>query len=1037
MRGLPRFALTHPVTVIITTIVAIFFGLYGLRQMGMENMPNVDIPIVLVSTTIQGASPTVVDNDVADPLESRINTVEGVKSLTSNSYEGRCFTIVEFELSKDIADAAADVRGKVSTAQRQLPDAADTPVVDKFNIADTPVMYVAVTASSGVSRTLLSDYADSVAKEQIQTALGVGGVDMQGLQKRQIRVWLDAEALAARNLTVSDVRNAVAASHIELPGGKIQTGTQDYSIRLKGEYETVDSLASLPVKTVDGTVIRLHDVARVEDGFEDRNSYAVVDGAPSILLVIRKQRGANEVALSDAVRERIKSLNATAPAGIELKVVQDNARFIRLSMQGVLSNIISGILLTAVIMFLFLRTLKSTLVTIVTMPVCLLIGMLFLWGMGFTINNMTTMGLSLVIGMVVDATTVVLENIHHHFDQGKTAFRASLDGTTEVSSAVVAGAATTVAVFLPVALMPGVVGRFFRSFGFTITVTILVSLLLSLTLTPFLCSRLLARKRETMLERILKAPETWLQRGYTRLLRWALCHRFFTLLFASATFAVGLFFASRLGSEFVPSSDEGEINVNFELNASASLEASQAFITNLINSMKSNPYVAYTYGTIGGGMSGELSKGTLNLVLIDRNKRPTQSVIVKELRKELEAFKGVKITLGRRGSNSAVSMRLLGSSSEELIDLANKITADLQSTPQGLVDVKTDVELNQPRIDVEINRPLADDLGVKVSSLASEVMTLFGGSNVGSFKDRGHSYDIRLQARAEDRTTPEKILSVFTRTNDGRLVRADGLVKTKMTLAPNVIKRYNRLKTIQITADVDGISPGEGYAVAEAAFKRHAPADGRIMAIPSGDAQRMQENFGYLFSGLLFALLLVYTVMAIQFESFIHPLIIMFAVPLMTSGAFGLLLAAHLKLSVMSLMGIIMLVGIVVNNAIILVDYANQLRASGLSRFEAMLAAGPRRLRPILMTSISTIAGAVPVALNMVEGGEIRQPMSIATIGGMVTSTLLTLLVIPVVYLVVDEFTDKLKARLSRLKAWSRLRSARRKGAAFGAAARI
>lgn len=1025
MERIINFSLKHPVTIIISTLVTLFFGLYGLSQMGVENMPNIDIPVVMVRTTMQGASPAIMDNDVTDKLESSTNTVEGVKNLLSSSSEGSSFIMVEFELSRNIGEAAADVRGKVNTAQGRLPDGANTPMVDKFNISDMPVMYIAVEAN-GVAPQVLSDYVENVAKERLQTVSGVGGIEAVGLAIRQVRVWLDVDSLAARGLTAQDVASAIARNHVELPGGQIQTGTQDFGIRLKGEYDTIEALSNLPVKSSEGAVVRLRDVARVEDGFADTESSASLNGKPSILMTVRKQSGTNEVALSDNIQKRIEELNANSPDGIALKIVQDNARFIRMSMKGVKSNIMAGIMLTGLMMFIFLRTIKSTMVTIITIPVCLLGGLLCLWGMGFTINNMTTMGLSLVIGMVVDATTVVLENVHRHFDQGKTAWRAALDGTSEVANAVIAGAATTISVFLPVALMPGVIGRFFRSFGFSITITIAISLILSVTLTPFLCSRILTRHKPSRFMRTLEKPEQWLTNGYQQLLRLAVNHRWLTIAFGITSFAIGIFFATQLGSEFFPAEDRGEVSINYELNAAASLENNQAFLANLTKTVSQDPHVAYTYATVGAGMSSDVSKGQLNVVFVPRNERPSQTQIMSDLRKRLAIFKDVKITLGRGGSNEDFAVRLLGSSTEELSSLADKIIEDLKKTESKMVDFKTDIELNKPRVELNINRGIADDLGVNVNNLAREYMTLFGGRTVGTFNVGGHSRDIRLKAEASQRNSTGKLLGVLARTNTGELIRSDGLVFSQVTMAPNVIRRFNRQKSIQISANLDGISVGEGMEIFKKAFQRHVPADQLISMEAAGDAQDMQESFGYLFTGLVFAVILVYTVMAIQFESFLHPLTVMFSVPLMSSGAFGLLLLMGLKLSVMSFMGVIMLVGIVVNNAIILVDFINQMRSRGMDKVEAVLLSGPLRFRPIIMTAFSTIAGAMPVVLGLVEGSEIRQPISVATIGGLMTSTLLTLLIIPVAYLVVDDSSDWFKGKISRFNAWRRWRRATR-----------
>ena len=1015
-------SMRHPVAVIIGTLGFIIFGLYALTQIGIERMPNVDIPVVMVRTTLDGASPAIIDNDVTDVLETRINTIEGIKNISSSSYEGRSIIIVEFVLDRDIDNAAADVRGKASMVQSRLPDEADSPQIDKFNFDDRPVMFIAVENNGGVDKKTVSRYVDKVAVERLQTVQGVGGAETSGFQERQIRVWVDPNKLESRNLTALEVKNAISNQHVELPAGRIETGSLEYGIRLNGEYTSVAELENLPVKNVNGAIIRLRDIARIEDGFEDTRNVAIYNAQDSLLIMIRKQRGANEVQLARGVRARIEELNKTAPEGVQLRVVQDNSIYILNSMNGVKNDIIMSILLTSLIMFLFLRTLRATLVTVITMPVCLLGSIIVLWGMGLTLNNMSTMGLSLAVGMVVDATTVVIENVERHRQMGKTAMRAALDGTSEVGASVIAGAATTIAVFLPVALMPGMIGRFFSSFGTTVTVTISISLLLSVTLTPFLCAHMLGRYKKPVWWQIwMEKPLIWLEKGYRVLLRIAVRHRLVTLAIAIAAFTGGLFIARKLGSEFFPNEDQGRFNITIEMAADSSIENTLKFMKEICAEVQKDPRVAYVFGNAGGGGAAAVYKGTLRVHLVDRKLRPRSNVIMREWREKLSAYKDVDIKLGNWGG-SDLTLVIQGPTTEELAELGDQIKAELQRENRGLVDVITDLQMNKPRINLMLNRALADDLGVNVRTLSSELEAWFGGTNAATFNDEGYRYDIRIRADEPERNTPEKVLNTLVRTANNELVRADGLVVPVLDKAPNVIKRYNRQRSIQIQANTQGISPGEGIEIMEEVFHRLAPQNGMFSITPAGDSENMKESFGYILTGIVFAIILVYMVMAVQFESFLHPLTVMFSLPLMTCGTFGMLYLMKLRLSVMSLMGIILLIGIVVNNAIMLVDFANQERAKGADKVTAILNAGPLRLRAILMTTVSTMIGTLPVALGLSLGGEVRQPMSVAVIGGLFTSTLLTLLVIPVVYLMMDDLADMVKGRYRRFKAMSRAR---------------
>lgn len=1018
-------SLRRPVTVLICTIALIIFGSYSYLGMGVERMPNVEFPIVVVRTTLEGASPAIMDNDVTDVLESYINTIEGIKNISSSSYEGRSVIVIEFELDRNIDNAAADVRGKVSIATNRLPDDCEDPRVDKYDPSDRPIMNIAVKNDGQTSSKTLSHFVDKIVQERLQTVKGVGSVQLAGFRTRQIRVWMNTDSLEAYNLTAKDVGIAIQSKHVELPAGRVETGKKEYGIRLQGEYLSVAELEYLPVSVRNGTVIRLRDIARIEDDFEDSRSMAHFEGNPSIMLQIRKQKGANEVLLSRLVRARLDELNEIAPQGTSLVVALDNATFIMASMNGVFWDIVLSIILTAIIMFVFLRTIRATIIAVITIPVCLLGSLSVLHVMGITINNMSMMGLSLAVGMVVDATTVCMENITRHRDMDKTAFRASEDGTDEVAFSIIAGAATTLAVFIPVAFMGGMMGRFFNSFGVTVATTISISLLVSLTLTPFLCSRLLGRKKVTALQIKLEKPFLWLESEYSKALGYAVKHRKTVVIIGFVLFAVGIIFATSLGTEFFPSEDQGRIRAIVELPADTSLEVTSATTKEMIDVLQKDKNVLYTFGIVGSGGGQEIYKSVINIQLINRSQRPRAGALMRQYRNKLSAFKDADVKMGSWGS-SDINLVIQGPTSEALADMGELIKKDLEENARGLVDITTDLQMNKPRINLALNRALVDDLNINIRELSEEILAWFGGKNYGSFNEGGYRYDIRIRADEPSRNDPSKTLNTLVSTKDGSIIRADGLFTPSIGMAPNVIKRYNRQRSLRIEANVENISPGEGIAIMEETFKKYAPSDGTYNMTPAGDSERMKESFGYMTVALMFAILLVYMVMAIQFESFLHPLTVMFSLPLMTAGSFGLLALSGLRLSVMSFMGIILLVGVVVNNAILLVDFINQLRKQGEDKIQAVLKAGPLRLRAILMTTTSTMVGSLPVALALSPGGETRQPMSVAVIGGLFTSTLLTLLVIPVIYLIFDDFSSKVKARINTYRAYLRLKEQQR-----------
>ncbi|MDO4219266.1 MAG: efflux RND transporter permease subunit [Synergistaceae bacterium] len=1016
-----EFSLRHPVTVLIITMATIFFGIYSYTHMGVERMPNVEFPLVVVSTTMDGASPAIMDSDVTDVLEARINTIEGIKEMTSYSYEGRSLIVIEFEMDRDIDFAASDVRGKVNMAQNSLPDDCDVPQVDKYDPTDRPVMQIAIKNDGRTSQKDMSRFVDKIVQEQLQTAKGVGRVSLSGFSEREIDIWLRPDDLERYKLTQKDIRTALYNKHVELPAGRVEGPTKEYGIRIIGEYPDATQLENLPIAVRNGAVVRLRDVARVEDTFKEKRSMAVYEGKKTIIVQVRKQKGANEVLLSKMVKEKLAQLNAIAPKGLSLEVVRDNSIFIINSMNGVFWDTIMAILLTSIIMFAFLRTLRATFIAVISIPVCLLGSIIFLNWFGLTINNMSMMGISLAVGMVVDATTVILENIYRHKELGKNAFVASEEGTNEVAFSVIAGAATTLAVFLPIAFMGGIMGRYFNTFGITVAATISISLLVSVTLTPYLASRLLGRNLPPKKWQIaMEQPLINLEKAYRKALAYCTSHRRKTMYAAFAFFILGLIIASTLGSEFFPKEDQGQIRAEFELPADSSLGVTTEITRQAIELIQKDPAVAYTFGSIGSGAGEEVYKSTIQIKLVDRKKRDNATVVQKRLRELLSRFKDANVKMGSWGSSDVTAV-IHGPTSEALAEIGEKMKRDIEQNPSnGLADVILGLKMDKPRINLYLNRALADDLDISIRDLSSEMLTWFMGDQIGTFNDGGYRYKIRLRSEAHARDDISEVLRTLIKTKTGEIIQADGIITPEIGPSPTVITRHDRQRSIKIEANVNGIDPGQGYKKLVELFNKYQPHDGTFSIVPSAETRQMQESSTHMMTALVFAIILVYIVMAIQFESFLHPFTVMFSLPLMTAGSFGLLAMANVNSSVMSMMGLILLVGIVVNNAIILVDFINQLRERGMDKVAAVLEAGPLRLRAILMTTVSTLIGAVPVALALSEGGETRQPMSLAIIGGLTTSTLLTLFVIPVIYLIFDDIKDRTGRKLRRYKAYLR-----------------
>lgn len=1014
------FSLGRPVTVLICTAALALFGISSLTTMGMEQMPDIAFPVVMVHTTMHGASATIMDNDVAGPIEEQLSSISGVKSIESRSSQGISTTSVEFEFEKDVDAAAADVRDKVNLAVAELPSDAKTPVVQKFSMSDAPIVTIAVTGKMPYREK--AEYADKTLKPRLESVHGVGHITTPGLRKRELRIWLNPEKLKARGLTVDDVSSAIKKRHVDLPSGSVKTERNEYQLRLNAEYASAEALRTLPVLVKEGATVRLGDVARVEDGLADRSNAATYNGEETILLSMARQRGTNEVAVAESIVRRIEEMQKSAPEGVELKILLNGSDYIRRSMESVGSDILLAVALCALLVLFFLQTFRATFVTVLAIPISLLGSFLFLKTIGVTINALSMMGISLSVGMVVDATTVVLENIHRRMGGGAVRpLEAAEKGTSEVAFSVIAGGLTTVAVFAPITFMGGIIGKFFFSFGITVVCTITISVALSLTLTPFVCSRIMrAEESQNRAARLARSVLVFLENAYRKLLTVAVRFRWATMTGALGAFALGIFFAANLGTSFYAAEDEGRLTVSFELADGTTLEESERFLVRLDGMIRKRHDVVYTYGTIANEGDSETNKGNLSLVLLPRRERADIEEIKNELRRDFSAFPDAKLKIAMP-EGPDITMNLSGGNFEQLGTMAGEILAELANEAR-LTDLDTDVRLEKPQMNIRLNRARADDLDLDIRAFSEEIGAYFGGLKVGVFKDGGFRYDIRLMAESSSRTHAEDVEKISVFNGKGERVPLAGLVEVRKEFAPNAVKRLNRRPSIQISANVSGISTGEGVALITAAAGKHLPEDGSVLFGPSGQTEEMQRDFKRFFAALVAVVLLVYMVMAIQFESFLHPFTIMFCLPLVTPGVFGLLFLAGKSLDMMALIGIILLVGIVVNNGIILIDFINQERGRGVEKMEAVINAGPHRLRAILMTAVSTIVGALPLAFGVSEGAELRQPMAIATVGGLTTSTLLTLFVIPVVYLILDDLKEKSVALLR----WARMGRTRR-----------
>lgn len=1001
-------AIKRPVTTILFTAGILIFGYIAFQNMGVDLYPEIEFPTVSVSSMLPGADPEIMDSDVTDVLEEQINTIEGVKTIQSSSREGFSQIVVQFVLGKDVDVGAQEVRDKVNLAQMQLPRDLEAPIVQKIDMAMAPFLWIAVTSRGDYRR--IAQYADEVVKERLQTVPGVGAVLLGGFQERQIRIWLDAEQLEARDLTPRDVANAVRRKHIELPGGRIEQPDREFVVKVEGEYESVEELKELVLATRDKTVIRLKDVARVEDGSQDLRSIARFNGLPAVGLGIQKQSGTNTVEVAHGVKAALAEINKILPEDINADLAFDTSRFIETAMNDVLFDLFLGAVLTAVVMLVFLRNFRMTFIAVMAIPTSIIASFVVMYAMDFTINNMTMLAMSLAIGIVIDDAIVVLENIFRYVEQGLKGMKAAGIGTSEVGLAVLAASSSIIAVFVPVAFMRGLIGRFFFQFGLTVALAVLVSIIISFTLTPMLCSRLLKKEQEhgPIFQAFENAFRT-VEETYTRYLDLALRHRWRTVGAACLIFLLGLALVPFVPKGLVTEPDESGFMITVEMPTGTSIQRMDQYLRQIENVVFSQEEVESAFA--GTGMMGGVNTGVLFVSLFRPHQREADQIEVKSRLRALlneavpEAIFSIEniSPMGHAGRNAEVQYIVQGPEVEELDRVTAQMMARMQRVP-GLVDVDNDLRLNKPEFKVNIARDLADDLDVDVQGITENFNILFGGQDVAKFKDGGKRYDIRVRALPDDRLKAEDLLRISMRSSQGPLIDAANLVEIQQGMGPDSINRYNRSRATILFANLGGISLGEAMDEVTEIANSLIPEDPAWSTALAGASDFFTESFQYLIYAIAVALLMIYLILGSQFESFIHPFTIMTSVPLAITGSIGLLLVTGMQLDIFSFIGLVMLIGIVTKNAILLVDFTNQMRNEGMNREEALRRAGPLRLRPILMTAFTTMAAVVPVALALSEGGEQRAPMAVAVIGGMFTSTFLTLLVVPCVYTLTDDF---------------------------------
>ncbi len=1027
----------RPVFATMVIMALVVLGLVSYPSIGVDLFPKVDFPIVTITTTLKGASPDVMDVDVTDRIEGAVNTINGIKSITSTSYESYARTTIEFVLERDIDQAVQDVREKVSGIRNLLPNDIDEPKIAKVDMDASPILFLNL--SGDRSARDLSMYADEVLKEQLQRINGVGDVIFYGLRLRQVRIWLDAAKMQAYQVSPGDVVLALKRENIELPGGRIETQTKEYTVRIKGEFSQIPDFNDLIISYYKGAPVRLRDVGRAEDGMQEKRSLARFNGIPAVGMAIQKQSGTNTVEVANRVKTEIEKINKTLPPGMKVNIAMDQSLFIVRSIDEVKFHLIIGSLFAVLAVFLFLKNVRTTLISAVALPVSVISTFALIHAFGFTFNNMTMLALSLSVGLLIDDAIIVIENIYRHVEEGMEPREAATFATSEIGLAVLATTLAIVAIFLPVAFMKGIIGRFFLQFALTIVFAVLVSLLVSFTLTPMMASIFLKRHQKSMpnpmaahavqtqqppaRKKIWQKAGDLMERGYKKLedfyrrvLRITLGYRKTVLISALIIFILSLLLTNFIGKEFTPAEDQGVFLVRMEAPIDFSVDQLERYFGNTETMIRDLPGVKSIYYVQGYG--GYTNRALMMINLIPKDQRQySQEDLKKMARTRLNKIPGIKVSaedisvVGGGIRNVPIQYSIRGQDLKTLQGYAKQITAEFSKIP-GIVDVDTSLEKGKPEFKVYIDRDRAAELGVDVATVAEAINLLISGElDIARYKDelRGKRYDIRVRLNPEDRESSQGMQRISVRARDGKLVELANVVKVDEGVGPSVINRADRQRSITIFASLEGKPLGEAKNDLDDIAARILPPD----YVPKyyGMADTMQESFGFLLFAILLGIVMAYMILAAQFESFVHPITVLLSMPLSFIGAFGALFITGKTLSIFSFIGLILLMGLVKKNAILLVDYTNVLRGRGMSRREAILQAGPVRMRPILMTTFAMVFGMLPIALGVGEGAETRAPMGIAVIGGLLTSLVLTLIVVPSAYDIFDDWQEYFKNR--------------------------
>ena len=1019
-------SIDRPVFATMVICALMVLGAISLLYIGVELTPEVNPPFINIMTVYPGAGPEEIETLVTKPIEEGISSVNGLKKITSSSTEGRSVVNLEFQFEVPIRLAAIEVKEKVSTIRNNLPKDIDEPIIQRFDPSARPILWY------GISADMPADEIRRIAENDIKPALeqidGVAEVGVVGGLEREIHVNMDMGKMISYNISVAKMFNIIRDENMNIPAGRIDQDRQEMMVRTKGEFNSIEQIKNLVVMVNNSVPVYIKDIAEVKDGFKDVRTISKINGVNSVSFSVKKQSGANTVAVADKVKKVLDGLKKSFPQDMKIASIDDLSIDVKTDIANVREAIVLGVIMAVLIVFLFMRDWRSTVICALALPTSLISTFFFMYIMGFTLNIMTLMALSLIVGVLIDDSIVVRENIFRHMEEGMEPKKAASVGTKEIGLAVMATTFTIIAVFVPIAFMSGMIGMWFKSFGLTAAFAVMVSLFVSFTLDPMLSAYFMRpirheERRENWFTKFSDRLEEFyksIDANYRVILQWALSHKKFVVIGAVVVFILSMSLISLIGVEFFSMEDRSQMMIDIETPPGSSINMTNRIASKVESILRKHPDIKTVFTTIG--TDGDVTLAQLNVKTTPKGNRKTgKSIaeIISDARDMLKKVPGANIVINQRGMEAAheapVNLYIRGEDIDTLSRLSDEVLPIAKKVP-GTVDVTSSLKKGKPEMQVLVDRLRAADVGIGIGQIASTLRTMIAGQVASKVRDGDNEYDIRVRLKEEDRNNPFIVENISLSSALGKQIMLKDVSRFNPELGPMDIRRENRERQVIISSRLKNAPLNDVIRNIKDRIKNVKLPRGYTMGF-TGQAERMQEAFSTMAMALILAVIFIYMVLASQFNSFIHPFTIMLSLPLAIVGALLTIFLSGLRFNMSVMFAIIMLLGLVTKNAILLVDYTNTLREKGAEKTEAILTAGPTRLRPILMTTSAMILGMLPVALSRAPGSEFRAPMAISIIGGLIASTVLTLVVVPVVYYLLDEVTQKLKKKFKPFSA--------------------